>query len=98
MEINSKIQVEQPTPPGVPTAQRSQKRDGQTNKKLNVFGRHGGGWNPSPTILGMVIEENLEHVLAPLKRLGVWRIVSPLRAVEGLAETWQHQLKTPITP
>ena len=39
-------------------------------KKLNVFGRPGGGWNPSPTKLGMVIED-LEHVLAPLKLLGV---------------------------
>ena len=29
-----------------------------------------------PTKLGMVIED-LEHDLAPLKRLGVWRIVSP---------------------
>jgi len=46
MEINSKIHVEQPATPGVPTTQRSQKRDGQTNKqtkKLNVIGRHGGG-------------------------------------------------------
>jgi len=30
--FNYKIHVEQPTPPGVPTAHRSQKRDGQTNK------------------------------------------------------------------
>ena len=41
----------------------------QTNKKLNVFGCPGGGWNPSPTKVGMMIED-LEHVLAPLKRLG----------------------------
>jgi len=35
MEINSKIHVEQPAPPGVPTAQRSQKRDGQTSRQKN---------------------------------------------------------------
>jgi len=39
-------------------------------KKLNVFGRHGGGLNPSPTKPGTVIED-LERVLAPLKRLGI---------------------------
>jgi len=45
----------------------------QTNKrtkKLNVFGYPGGGLNPSPTKLGRVIED-LEHVLAALKLLGV---------------------------
>jgi len=42
----------------------------QTNKKLNFFGHPGGGRNPSPTKLGMVIED-LEHFLAPLKLLGV---------------------------
>jgi len=42
--------------------------DKQT-KKHNVFGHPGGGWNPRPTKLGIVIED-LEHVLAPLKRLG----------------------------
>jgi len=37
--------------------------DRQTNRqKLNVFGHPGGGCKPSPTKLGMVIE-NLEHVL-----------------------------------
>jgi len=41
--------------------------DRQTNKKLNIFGHPGGGWNPSPTKLGMVIE-NLKHVLSPRKR------------------------------
>ena len=46
----------------------------QTNKetdrqKLNVFGCPGGGRNPSPTKLGMVIED-LEYVLAPVKLLG----------------------------
>ena len=46
-----------------------QKCDRQT-KKLNVFGCPGGGCNPSPTKLGMVIED-LEHVLSPLKRLVV---------------------------
>jgi len=40
----------------------------QTNR-LNVFNRPGGGWNPSPTKLGMVIED-LELVLASLKLLG----------------------------
>jgi len=62
-----------------------QKRDGQTNrqtKKLNVFGRPGGGWNPSPTKLVTVIED-LEHVLLILlKLLGVWHIVSPLGALK----------------
>ena len=42
----------------------------QTDKKLNVFGHPGGGWNPSPTTLGMVVED-LDHVLVPLKLLGV---------------------------
>jgi len=48
-----------------------QKRDGQTDtdKKLNVFGHPSGGCNPSPTKLGMMIED-LERVLAPLKLLG----------------------------
>ena len=47
-----------------------QKRDGHTRtKKLNVFGCPGGGWNPSPTKLGIVTED-LEHVFAFLKRLG----------------------------
>ena len=72
-----------------------QKRDGQT-KKLNVFGHPGSGWNPSPTKLGMVIED-LEHVLAPLKLLGVWCILSPLGGTEKLGETRPPELKTPIT-
>jgi len=42
----------------------------QTDKKLNVYGHPGGGCNASPTKLGMVIED-LEHVLAPRKLLGV---------------------------
>jgi len=37
MEINSKIHVEQPAPPGV-HRQRSDKRDEQTDKKFNFFG------------------------------------------------------------
>jgi len=41
-ETNSKIHIEQPAPPGV-HRQRSDKRDVQTDKKLNVFGRPGGG-------------------------------------------------------
>ena len=72
------------------------KRDGQT-KKLNVFLRPGGGWNPIATKLGMVIED-LEHVLSPLKRLEVWRIVSPLGGTENLGVTRPRQIKTPITP
>jgi len=49
-----------------------QRLHGETDKetkKLNVFGHPGGGCNPRPTELGMVIED-LEHVLAPLRRLG----------------------------
>ena len=56
-----------------------QKRDEQANrqtKKLNVFGHPGGRCNPRPTKLGTVIED-LKHVLAPLKPLGVRYIVSP---------------------
>jgi len=40
-----------------------------------------GGWNPNPTKLGIVIED-LEHVLPPLKLLGVRRIISPLGALK----------------
>jgi len=57
-------------------ASRGKKRDGQTGRQkltfllgLGVFGRPGGGRNPSPTKLSTVIED-LEHVLAPPKRLG----------------------------
>ena len=52
-----------------------QKRDEQANRQtdrekiLNVFGHPCGGRNPSPTKLGMVIED-IERVLTPLKRLG----------------------------
>ena len=49
-----------------------EKRDGQTDKqtekKLNVFGRPGGGLNPSPIKLGMAIED-LQRVLARRKIL-----------------------------
>jgi len=93
MEINSKIYVEQLAPPGI-HRQRSDKHDKQTDRqKLNVFGRPGSGWNPSPTKLGMVIED-LKHVLAPVKLFGVRHIVSPLRGAENLAETRHHQPKT----
>jgi len=99
MEINSKIHVEQPAPPGV-HRQRSHKRDGQTNrqtKKLNVFGCCGGGWNPSPTKLGMGIED-LEHVLAPQNFL--WSDAQ-FRSYAVL-KIWQKpdtiNLKPPITP
>ena len=52
------------------TNKRTEKQtDRQTAKNLNVFGRPVGGCNPSPTKLGMVIDD-LEHVLAPLKLLG----------------------------
>jgi len=42
-----------------------QKRDGQTNRQT----KNSTFWNPSPTKLGMVIED-IEHVLAPPKFLG----------------------------
>ena len=42
--------------------------DRQKNQRF--FRQPGGGRNPSHTKLGMVIED-LEHVLAPLKRLEV---------------------------
>jgi len=66
----------------------------ETNKK-HVFGHPGGGWNPSPTKLGMVIED-LKHVLAPPKL--DWCIVSPLGGAENLGITRHPQLKTTITP
>ena len=71
----------------------------QTNKKSQRFWpprRPGGGWNPSATKLGMVIED-LEHVLAPQNLLQVRRIVSPLRGAQNLGVTRPRQLKTPIT-
>jgi len=58
-----------------------QKSDEQTDKKTQRFCHPGGGWNPSPTKLGMVIE-NLELVLAPWKLLKVWCIVLPLGALK----------------
>ena len=69
----------------------AKKHDRQT--KISTFFRHpGGGWNPRHIKLGMVIDD-LEHVLAPLKRLGVWRIVSV-----NLGVTRPRQIKIPITP
>ena len=48
------------------------KQTNRQTKKLNVFGHPGGGCNPSPTKLGMVIED-LEHVLSPFSRFfHVW--------------------------
>ena len=46
-------------------------KDRQTDKNSRFLAarRPGGGCNPSPTKLGTMIED-LEHVLAPLKRLG----------------------------
>ena len=67
--------------------------DRQTDRqKLNVFDR-----NSNATKLGMVMEDR-ENVLAPLKRLGVWGIISPLGGAENLGKTRHPQLKTPITP
>ena len=74
---------------------RDEQTDRQTDKKLNVFGHPYGGWNPSQTKLGMVIED-LERVLAPGKLLGVWRKVSLLGGAENLGETRPPQIKTPI--
>ena len=54
--------------------------------KTQRFGRPGRGWNPKPTKLGMVIED-LAHVHAPQKLLGVWRIVLPPGGAENLGIT-----------
>jgi len=75
MEINSKIHAEQLAPPGMQHGvqrQRSHKHDGQTDRRKNstFLAAPDGGRNPSPTKLGMVIED-LEHVLAPLNLLEV---------------------------
>jgi len=46
MEISSKIYVEQLAPPGIHrqhSDNRDEQTDKQTDKKLNVFGRLGGG-------------------------------------------------------
>jgi len=78
-----------------------QKRDKQTHrqtdKKLNVFGRPSGGWNPSPTKLDMVIED-LEHILAPWKLLGVRQFCHLELERWKFGETRPPLLKTPITP
>jgi len=75
---------------------RQTDRQTDRQKKLNVFGHPSGGWNPSPTELDMVIED-LEHVLASRKLLGVWCVVSPLGSAENLGTNRPRQLKTPIT-
>jgi len=80
----------------VTNKQTNRQRDRQT-KKLNVFGHPDGGWNPSPIKLGTVIED-LEHVLSPLKRFVVWRILSPLGGAENLGHLDTLNLKPPITP
>jgi len=70
--------------------------DRQTDKKLNVFGHPGGGWNPSPTKLGMLIEDP-EHVLASQN---FWVLMHSFaaRGAENLGVTRPPQLKTSITP
>jgi len=71
--------------------------DKETNRqKLNVFSRPGGGWNPNPTKLGMVIGPRARSYTS--KTFGVWRTVSPLGGAENLGGTRPLQLKTPITP
>ena len=52
---------------------------------------------PNLLVPGMVTED-LEHVLAPLKLLGVRRTVSPLGGAKNLEETRHPILKTPVTP
>jgi len=74
--------------------------DRQTNKQTKnstFLATLAAGGIRAPTKLGMVIE-NLEHVLACRKLLGVWRIVSPLGGAENLGVTRPPQLKTLITP
>jgi len=53
MEINSKIHVEQPAPPGI-HRRRSDKRDGQTDKKINVFGHPAMGEIRAPPNLAQL--------------------------------------------
>jgi len=55
-----------------------QTTDRQTDRQTTFFGRPGGRLNPSSNKLGTVIED-IEHVLAPGKRFGVWRIVRRYR-------------------
>jgi len=73
------------------------KQSDRQTKKLNVSGHPGGGWNPSSTKLGMVIED-LKYVLTPVKLLGVWSTVLPLEGAENLGITRPRQFKIPITP
>jgi len=73
MEINIKIHIEQPAPPGVYQQRSDERTNRQTDRqKTRWFWPPRNAWNPGPTKLGMVIED-LKHVLAPLKLLGVWR-------------------------
>ena len=62
------------------------KRDGQTKnkqKKHQTFSSPGGARNPSPTKLGMVIEE-VRTFLVPPNHVRLRRIVSPLGGAENL--------------
>jgi len=68
--------------------QRDGQTDRQTDRKLNIFGCHGGVRSPYCT--GMVIDD-LEHVLSPVKCLGIRCIVSPLEGAIYLAA-----IKTPV--
>ena len=79
----------------------------QTDKKLKCFCRPGGGWNLSPTKLGMVIED-IEHVLAAPKLLCVRCTVSPVGALKIWGnptsdenETWRgkanHRISLPVS-
>jgi len=63
------------------------------NKKLNVFGHPGGGWNPSPTKLGMVIGDRgpWARSCTP-KLLEVWCTVSLQWGAENLGITRPRQL------
>ena len=65
-------------------------------QKTQRFGRPGGGWNPSSTKLCMVIED-LEHVRAPLKLLGVWDSFTAMKRWK-FGGTKHPQLITSITP
>ena len=73
---------------------RRTKKQTDRRQKLNVLGRPSGGSHPSSIKLVTVIED-LEHVLAPLKLLGVRHIVSPLEGAEYFGETRPLNLKPP---
>jgi len=76
----------------------SRQTDRQTDRqtKNSTFLVPGSGWNPSPTKLGMVIEDFM-RVPAPLKLLGS-DAVSPVGGAENVVETTPPQLKTHKTP